>query len=268
MDYFAHPAISNSKLGWFKRSPAHYKFFQDNKTKDSQAFLIGSASHCILFEPDKFKSIFYVLDEKQKPFPEQDYRNKANSIWKQDILEAYKHKQIITLDEYDKIMFMMDKLKQHDFVQELLKDCKFEQEVFWIDPETGLECKKKVDAECTNHRVDYKTTDNAEPIGWQKKAWSYDYYRQAGFYDLDVPKEFYFIVQEKEPPYEISVHRATRELIDYGKNEAIGLLKKIKVCKEKNFWAGYEANNYKPEAVGSEIYFYDFDIPMWKLQSM
>jgi hypothetical protein len=268
MDYFAHPAISNSKLGWFKKSPAHFKYFQDNRVQDSEAFLFGGASHCILFEPEKFTKEFYVIDESKRPEPGSSFGNRKNKEWKSEIYQAYSHKKIITKETHEEISVMMEAMQKHSFVQELIKDCKFEQEVFWIDPVTKLECKKKVDGECSTHRIDYKTTDDADPIPWQKKAWKYDYYRQAGFYDLSEPKEFYFIVQEKKPPYGISIHRATNDVMDFGKNEAMLLLRNIESCIKYNQWPGYESDIFKPGATERELNYFDFDLPMWVRQTM
>lgn len=268
MNYFEHPAISNSKLGWFKRSPAHFKYFQDNPQPEKEAWVIGDASHTILFEPDNFKKRFYVLDEQKRPDLDTGFGSKVNQKWKQEIYEAYSNKSIITVKDYDMIMRMMDAMKKNDFVQELIKDCLFEQEHFWVDPVSGLECKKKVDGECSTHRLDYKTTDNADPYKWQRKTWSYDYFRQAGFYDMDNPKDFYFIVQEKSAPFEVSVHKCTREVLFYGKDEAISILMKIKACIEHDNWPGYEIKTFKPEMPDVDQLYFDYEIPSWVIQNM
>jgi len=256
MDYFAHPAISNSKLGWYKQSPAHFKYFQEHGTEDKAAYLIGSASHTILFEPKLFEYSYHVLDESERPEPDKDYRSPKNKQWKEEQYEAYSHKSIITTKEYDTIMFMMEVIQKNDQAKEILQGCEFEKEVFWTDPVTGLECKKKVDISGTSHRADYKTTDNADPYVWQKKAWRFDYYRQAGFYDLDEPKEFWFIAQEKTAPYGVSVHKCTPELINYGKDESMKLLGQIKSCIDADFWPSYEIKT----PIDKKQAWFDFDI--------
>lgn len=271
MDYFAHPAISNTKLGWFKRSPAHFQYFQKNPQPEKEAWVIGGATHCILFEPEVFKRDFWVLNEDDRPYPKENYLNKENQKWRKEQIAAHSHKKVITLTEHRMVEDMMAVLQDHEFAQELLSECVFEKEIYWIDPITGLECKKKVDAENSKHRVDYKTTDNAEPEKWQRKVWGYDYYRQAGFYDLDIPKPFYFIVQEKEPPYGISVHRCTQDMINYGKDKAYEIMHRIKACQEQNFWPGYESKIFytkPPEATEEEMKYFDYDIPMWVRQAM
>lgn len=262
MDYFAHPAISNSKLSWYKQSPAHFKYFQEHGQEDKPAYLIGGATHTVLLEPDTFKKNYYVLNENDRPEPEKDFRSSKNKQWKEEIMEAYSHKSIITVKEYDMIMLMMEQMQKNDQVKELLKDSTYEQEVFWTDPETGLACKKKVDISNTSFRADYKTTDNADPFKWQKKAWSFDYYRQAGFYDLDEPKEFWFIAQEKTAPYGISVHKCTPDMINYGKDESMKLLHQIKACIDADFWPSYEIKT----PVDKKQDYFDFEIPGWVLQ--
>ncbi len=169
IDYFKHPAISNSKLGWYKQSPAHYKYFQEHGTEDKPAYLIGSATHTVLFEPEKFDKTYHVLDESKRPVlllpngNRADFRNAENSKWRKDILDAYPHKIIITTEEYDMIMSMMQQLQKNSQAVELLQECEFEKEVYWIDPTTGLACKKKMDISGSAHRADYKTTDCADP---------------------------------------------------------------------------------------------------------
>lgn len=273
-NYFEHPGISNSKLGWFKRSPAHYKYFCDHPSPEKEAYLIGGATHTVLFEPDKFKKDYHILKESERPVPDKDYRDALNKAWKKEILEAYSHKKIISESEYDMIMRMMEALHENDFAVELIKGCEFEKEVYWTDPETGLSCKKKVDGEHKKHRIDYKTADNADPNKWQRKVWSYDYYRQAGFYSLtdtsELLKEFFFIVQEKEPPYCVSIHKCTQQFIDYGKDEALHLMRKIKTHMTANLWPGYEQKVFKPEldVNAREQNYFDFDIPIWVIQNM
>lgn len=277
MDYFAHPAISNSKLGWYKKSPAHYKYFQEHGTEDRPAYLIGSATHTVLFEPETFDGLYHVMDESKRPvlITEKgaiaDFRNAENKKWKEDIYEAYSHKKIITTGEYDMIKRMMDALQENGQVKEMLQESIFEQEAFWTDSATGLQCKKKMDIVSKSglFRADYKTTDNADPYKWQKKAWSMDYYRQAGFYGLDDKLDesakttpFWFIAQEKVAPYGVSVHLCTQEMINYGKDEANKLLGQIKACTDADYWPSYEVKT----PVDKKQEFFDFDIPGWVLQ--
>jgi hypothetical protein len=259
--YFAHPAISNSKLGLFKQSPMHYKYFQENVKKETPAMLTGTATHTILFEPEKLKTMFFILDERLRPVPDKDFRNASNKQWKEDMLDINSGKELLTMADYDMIMFMQEELQKNELAMELFKDAQFETEVFFKDQVFGMECKCKIDIKQPGRKADYKTTDNADPWRWQKKAWGLDYYRQAAFYtDSDEEQEeFWFIAQEKTPPYAISVHKCTPEMIDYGRQEYIKLLTQMKACIETGFWPGYEVKNI----LVSENKYFDFEIPSW-----
>lgn len=268
MDYFDNPAISNTKLGWYKKSPAHFRHFQDNGTGEqekSDAFAMGSASHLGFLEPDKFLKNIFVFDENKRPLPDNNFNKSENKAWKKEIMDANAGKQIITVSEYNDIMRMMEVLKKNEVVQDIIKDAVFEQEAYWTCPETGLSLKKKEDIKSSVLRADYKTAENADPFIWQKKAWGFDYYRQAGFYDLHDPKEeFYFIVQEKTAPYAVSVHKCTRDLLNHGKDKSMEILRGIKTCHDMNMWPGYEMKTFLTQ----NYEYFDFDIPAWVIQNM
>ena len=94
--------------------------------------------------------------------------------------------------------------------------------------------------------VDLKTTNSAEPrdFYWQKII-KMRYFVQAAFY-LDIcnlvglPMRFFTILAiEKTPPYLISCHQLTDELIQRGREEYIRLLGKFVECKRENVWPGY-----------------------------
>ncbi len=92
-----------------------------------------------------------------------------------------------------------------------------------------------------------------------------DYYRQAALYtDSDEKDEdFYFIAQEKTAPYAISIHKCKKDLLDYGRNEYIKLLTQMKACMDADMWPGYEIKN-----IMNDQDYFDFDVPMWVVQSM
>jgi hypothetical protein len=259
--YFSHPAISNSKLGLFKQSPKHYKYFEDHVKKETPQMLIGTATHTILFEPEKLMDIFFLLDYNKRPDPSGDYRKTANKQWKEDMISLNAGKELLSMEDYDMIMFMQQELNKNELAVELFKGAQFETEVYFKDQVFGMGCRCKIDGKKPGLKFDYKTTDNADPWRWQKKAWGLDYYRQAAFYtdSDDNHEEFWFIAQEKTAPYAISVHKCTQEMLDYGRGEYIKLLTHLKACKDTDTWPGYEIKNM---LVSGNEYF-DFDVPTW-----
>ncbi len=55
-DYHAEKALSKSGLDQFRKSPAHFRAWQDGRTKNetSPALEFGSAAHCAVLEPERF----------------------------------------------------------------------------------------------------------------------------------------------------------------------------------------------------------------------
>ena len=55
-DYHAAKALSKSGLDQFRKSPAHFRAWQDGRTKNetSPALEFGSAAHCAVLEPERF----------------------------------------------------------------------------------------------------------------------------------------------------------------------------------------------------------------------
>jgi exodeoxyribonuclease VIII len=55
-DYHEAKALSKSGLDQFRKSPAHFRSWQDGKTRNesSPALEFGTAAHCAVLEPERF----------------------------------------------------------------------------------------------------------------------------------------------------------------------------------------------------------------------
>ena len=247
--YFAHPALNNSALGDFKRSPAHYRYFKDNPQPDTKATLTGSAFHYLCFEPGKFDDYMTVLYEHERPEPSKDYRTKVNQEWKAaKILEAQRvGKELISSDEYGIACDMYDAIEKDSHALELLRAGGVEYERMDIWERDGILFKRKVDVYNPYFFADIKTCENADPDAFARSIWSWDYYRQGGMYsdgervikDSAFFNPFYLIAVEKSPPYGISVHELTDEVLAYGEREYRRLAKELKECERTGNWPGY-----------------------------
>ena len=60
-EYHAAPGISKSGLALIMRSPAHFMF--QEKRASSRAFVIGSAAHAAILEPELFAAQYMLLRE-------------------------------------------------------------------------------------------------------------------------------------------------------------------------------------------------------------
>lgn len=248
-EYLKHPGLSNSRLCDFKQSPLHYKYRLDNPEPDTKATLTGSAFHYLCFEPGKIKNYMIVLDEHDRPVPSKDYRNAENKAWKDTkITEALRlKKEIISSDDFGVAQDMYEAVEKDSHAFELLRAGGNQYEKFDTWEWDGILFKKKTDIYNEYFQGDLKSCDNADPWVFSKQIFNWDYDQQGGMYsdaerilkDTAFFNPFYIIAVEKSPPYGVSVHELTNDVLQYGCDQYRKLAKQLEECRKKNHWPGY-----------------------------
>ena len=98
--------------------------------------------------------------------------------------------------------------------------------MFWRDSEFGVWCRTRPDYLPPHRRylVDYKTSVSADPREFGRRMLDYGYHQQAAWYldgvqavTGDLPERFAFVVQEKTPPYLVSVCWVDADSIEIGR---------------------------------------------------
>ena len=242
--------LSSSGARQLLRAPAKFRYGQDNPTDGrSDVFDFGSAVHTLVL--GKGDSIA-VLDTKT-------WRGKEAEQFRKDARAA----QHIPLkkDDHDKALAMAAAVRDHPLAAELLSDGIAEQSGYWTDARTWLRLRFRPDW-VTNYDgattlVDFKTSVTADPHVFARKAFDYGYHFQAAWYQAgwealigDRPR-FLFIVQEKEPPYLVSVVEFDTAAERAGSADMRTALDVYAACKESDIWPGY----------GSDIH--NISLPAW-----
>jgi hypothetical protein len=127
-----------------------------------------------------------------------------------------------------------------------------EQSLFWIDQETGVWCRARPDWLPTyvGDRVivaDYKSAHSAEPEKFSRSVLDFGYHQQADWYlggmrALGLGSErnaFLFIVQEKTPPYVVSVIGLAEIALMVGRSRNRKALELYRDCSRSGVWPGY-----------------------------
>lgn len=248
MNYQDSPAVNKSTLWEMRKSPLHYwHLVHDTPREDTAAMKFGRAVHCRLLEPVEFSAQYAVA-------PECDRRTKeGKAIWADLIASG---KEVISAADMDSIRGM-----EREFPAHLIRDAQTEVPLYWVDPETGVECKGRLDAITEGYVIDYKTTSNAATDAFMREALRYGYDLQAAMY-LEAarangynPKGFIFIAQEKTAPYLVNVLHAGEAFIDRGLWIMRDLLAKYKECRDSDSWPGYGENELilpEWEVIGDE----------------
>lgn len=127
-----------------------------------------------------------------------------------------------------------------------------EASMFWTDSASGITCRSRLDwlpKPRPGKRfivVDYKTARSAEPQAFAKAAMDHGYHCQAPWYcdgvvALGIAEDplFVFVVQEKTPPYLVTVVQLDDTAMRIGRilnRRAIGIYAE---CSATDTWPGY-----------------------------
>jgi hypothetical protein len=107
-----------------------------------------------------------------------------------------------------------------------------EEVLLFTDPDTGLNCKSKLDVLYRRHTIlDFKTTSTRSLSEFVQKCSEYDYDRQAAFYlDAVGGKRFIFVGIQKVKPHALFYFEATAAngFVEYGRKKYKALLRKWK----------------------------------------
>lgn len=251
-EYFSVPAISASQIKqfdkgayWFwKTSP----FNPDREPeKDIDALVFGKLCHCLLLEPEKFDEEYMVYDFGKL---------RSNKKYNEAKLEN-PNKIIINQDELDHAKKMMAAIREHKLASLILDGATAEMPFMWVDKETGLPCKCKMDAIKRTKGgiiiIDYKTSSDVEGvINWPQKL---QYPLQADHYCRAVkekygedPIEFIFIIQSNKVGeediiavcnVEFDTQSVAHDIVDFHMREIKEKLDAWNETHDKNIWAAY-----------------------------
>lgn len=265
--YHRHPALSESGLKTLIDCPAryYYKYLSgEYEAKERPSFKIGKACHK------------YIL-EGEEAFKSEYWHNPYTENTKTELLEILKAKYNIDLPKTSLVGHVMDTLLEKEGIEpkpihlnknelnqvigtsRAIKNNtkaynafhqKGESEIslFWVDDETGLLLKCRPDFLPQDHKLvpDYKTCSSVNPYTFYKDFFYYGYHIEAAMYMKgiqavfgDEVETFFFVAQEKEPPYITQVFVPDMGFIAYGEKAVrLGINKYIE-CQEKGIWPSY-----------------------------
>lgn len=226
------------------KSPEHFRWERDHPVyKD--VFDFGSAAHkYVLGEGPPITVHEYDTEKVKSP--------KSTSAWKAQQAEVRKAGGILLLpDEHAQVLAMAAKLREHPIAGRLFVpgNGKAEVSLFWQDDPTGCFLRARIDWLRTTGRpiaVDYKTSVTADPDAFGRRAVDYAYYMQdpwylAGIQELGLADDpaFVFVVQEKDPPYAVTVIELDEESRRIGRESMRRAIDLYTECQSTDTWPSY-----------------------------
>jgi len=252
-DYYANRALSHSKLSCLAQNPMEFKmrYVDDPPTlppKESDAFAMGHAVHCIALEPEKFDERFAVA-------PKVDRRTTAGKVAWAEYLADCEGKTVLDEQDHADAIACVQALNNHAefatiMAQPRRVEVPFEFDLF------GHRFKAKPDCIVDSMRliVDIKTTDDASPHRWQWSAVDYGYHRQAWLYrnaielshankkPVTESYRFVFAVVEKPKPSTrgipptVALYELDSDTMRMGCEDAFALVNEYERRLETNNW--------------------------------
>lgn len=237
-EYHAQPALSSSDLKAVDLSSIrHWRMRKGQPKAETPAMAIGSATHAMVFEPEKNLVI---------RGPEDRRGNK----WKNMLIDAKRlGKTLLTEADYDKADAMAQAVASHGPAMDLLNaaDAMKEYSIFNKDPDTGLELRCRPDwySPSTARLIDLKTTLSASPYrgGFEKQFFALSYPLQCAFYKQVLEEEglpvdeVVFVCVENEYPYCVQVFRIGKDVLDYGRRKMRHALDQIRMAEDAGIYA-------------------------------
>lgn len=239
--YHAWPAVSSSYLALFRNTPAHARYEMLHPS-DSKAMRLGTAIHTAILEPADFGKRYMVSPSATK-------RSKADrELWAK-AEETWPGVEFRPEEELTEIEEIAVLVRAHPTVSRLLDTKLRELSIVWVDEETGLTCKARLDA-VTRYAgytwiVDLKTCEDASPSEFSRSIGRYCYHVKAAHYRtglatlMPAERKFVWVAIEKKPPYGIAVYEVSDGLLAQGEEERYAYLAQWAKAKESDYWPSY-----------------------------
>ena len=236
--------MSSHLLADFRESPIlyHKKVNGQIEEKESDAFIIGRAAHCLLLEGSEvFKQNYLVSDGPINPRTENPFgRNtKAFAEWASE-----QSKEVISCKDYNFIIKLQTNAWQHPAYGELIAYGAAEG-VVRVDY-CGVPCQIRMDWFSPMYGiVDLKTCDQLK--NFENDCRRYGYIHQLAFYRAIVREvtgetvPVKIIALEKREPCSCGIWHVDEASLDYAERENENALQHFKECCSSGIWpTGYE----------------------------
>lgn len=254
--------LSYSSISAFKKSPLDFIKYKFHKSEPTPAMEFGSMVHKLLLEQNTFFDKYAIIPSHapKKPTNVQINAKKPSD----ETLSAIEFWNVFKLSTEDKILISSnDYFDAEKVIESLYKNqssCElinfadsFEKEHNFVYD--NFLFKAFIDAECDLFRFDLKVVASAEPKKFQRDAIAYGYPIQSAVYEIaSGKKDFYNIAVDKSGG--VSVHKMSRQTIDYGKKCFDEILENFNRCILEDAWL----KSY--EFYSNNLYF-DFDLPKY-----
>lgn len=269
--YHSIEGLSNSGLKMLLDCPARYYFKYlsgEYEAKEKPSFKIGKACHTYILEGQEAfentywhnpysdytkKEIVRILQEKFGYDCTIEKYLLADLMEMLLVSEGIEVKEIhLTKNELNQVIGTARAIKSNKHaLAAFSQKGESELSIFWKDKDTGVLLKCRPDYLPYDCKLvpDYKTASSVNPNTFYGDFIKFGYHVQTAMYKegikavtgIDV-ESFFFVAQEKEPPYITQVYLPDEAIITYGYKAVRKAIETYLECTEKGFWDTYTSH--------------------------
>jgi hypothetical protein len=218
--------------------PAKFAWQREHPSAPTTAFSIGHAAHALVLGVGA--EIVVVDADSWRTKDAKAERDEAFTAGKIPLLTA----------DYEMVEAMAARLRSSEVPSLLLSGSGQAEASLFLRDSSGVMLRGRVDwlpAPTPQMIVaDYKTAASADPGDFAKAVANYGYHQQAAWYsDLIVglglaeSVAFLFVVQEKDPPFEVTVCQLDATDLAIGRYLNLQAVERFVKCTETGVWPGY-----------------------------
>lgn len=243
-------------------SARNMKYRVDHPQEDTPALKLGRALHCLLIEPQNFDDRWVVSSTCSGVVKKSgEICGSTGSLYLSGkwYCKVRGHApagagdlpnglESITTEERELAKILAARIAEHPAAAETLRGGKAEERLEWIDAESGVACKGRLDWLKPSRVVDLKTTCTETPREFMADAARRGYHGQLAWYHYgaiaagripqDAPLPRIVAVSTVEP-YDVAVYEFTPEALEAGRLFFRELLTKYTDCLAAEIWPGH-----------------------------
>lgn len=260
------PPAEKRRLNWstlkhIATSPRLMKWRVEHPMKDSEALIMGRSIHCAILEPEKFDGRWIQVSTCGATTGKGEPCKSEGSLYSDGkwFCKVKGHApagamsspgegiEVITAEGIELTRLCAESVAAHGPASKILKGGKAEQGMEWTDPETGIECRGRVDYLRPDDLVDLKTTrretireftaDAARMLYHGQLAWYMDGAIAAGRLPKDAGLPYVVAVSTAEP-YDVAAFQLSEISLEAGRILVRDLVKKYQQCVAADLWPG------------------------------
>ena len=228
-------------------SPKHYRWALNHPREDTEALLLGRATHCAVYEPDEFGKRYAVMPRFHGGMNDSSARAKGYAGGKQAKAEwaaRFPALEALPLELYERVTGMAAALKEDTVAAPMIVGGFAEQLMYWTDAPTGIACRGRIDhvGGCLS---DLKTTRTTGLRQFRSVIARFGYHAQLAYYAdgldangvvLDAPPAI--ISVESSAPFDVLVLEFSDADLNAGRRVYRDALDLLSECRATDKWPG------------------------------